>query len=100
VRLGGDPGGVRQAARGAPIMAELFDRYLSDHARPNKKASSLAEDERLIKDYLKPAFARRKVVEVKRAAERVAISPSVVAAIRLLALTGTRKGEILGLQWA
>jgi integrase len=190
VRLGGDPSGKRQEDREAPTIAELFNRYLSDHARPNKKASSLAEDERLIKDYLKPSFARRKVAEVKRAdvdkfhkslmgkpylanralallskafnlaemwgwradasnpcrhvkkfaetkrrrflspkelarlgevlriaerdgalvlppregvrekAERVAISPSAVAAVRLLALTGARKGEILGLQGA
>jgi hypothetical protein len=48
-------------------MAALFDRYLSDHARPNKKASSLAEDERLIQDCLTPGFARRKVAEVKMA---------------------------------
>ena len=190
VRLGGDPGGARQAARSAPTMAELFDRYLADHARPHKKASSLAEDERLIETYLKPAFARRKVAELKRAdvdrfhkslsdrpyranrcvallskaftlaemwgwrpdasnpchhvrkfaetkrrrflspkelarlgevlriaerdgalvlpprdgvrdeAERVTISASAVAAIRLLALTGARRGEILGLQWS
>jgi integrase len=37
---------------------------------------------------------------VREKAERVAISPSAVAAVRLLALTGARKGEILGLQWA
>jgi hypothetical protein len=67
VRLGGDPSGQRQGYREAPTMAALFDRYLSDHARPNKKASSLTEDERLIKAYLKPGFARRKVAEVKRA---------------------------------
>jgi hypothetical protein len=67
VRLGGDPSGKRQSDRKAPTMTELFERYLADHARPNEKASSLVEDERLIKDCIKPAFARRKVLEVKRA---------------------------------
>jgi hypothetical protein len=61
VRLGGDPSGKRQSDREAPTMAALFDRHLSDHTRPNKKASSLAEDERLIRDCLKPSFARHKV---------------------------------------
>jgi integrase len=65
---GGDPGGERQAARAAPTMADLFDRYLTDHARPTKKASSIAEDERLIADYLLPAFGKRKAADVTREA--------------------------------
>lgn len=190
VRLGGDPGGARKALRAAPRMQDLFDRYLSDHARPTKKPSSIAEDERLLKDYLRPAFSERKVHEVTRAevdrfhkglshkpyranralallskamnlaelwgwrpdgtnptrhvrkfaerrherflspvelarlgevlrdaeregfltlparhgqrekAVRKPIARHVVAAIRLLVLTGARKSEILGLQWA
>lgn len=68
VRLGGDPGGARQAKREAPRMVELFERYLSDHARPHKKASSVAEDERQIRSHLVPAFGKMKVVEVNRAA--------------------------------
>lgn len=67
VRLGGDPGGARQELRAAPTMATLFDRYLTDHARPTKKASSFAEDVQLLKDYLRPAFDKRKVHEVTRA---------------------------------
>lgn len=67
VAQGGDPGGARKAYREAPTMAHLFERYLEEHARPNKKASSLAEDERLIRDYLLPAFAKQKVAELKRA---------------------------------
>lgn len=67
VAKGGDPAGERQAKRDAPRMEELFGRYLSDHSRAHKKASSVAEDERLIRDYLQPAFGRRKVAEVLRA---------------------------------
>ncbi len=66
VRKGIDPLGQRDARRNAPMMAELFDRYLSDHARPNKKPRSVEEDERLIRLHLNPAFGRRKVAEVTR----------------------------------
>ena len=63
----GNPSGKRQDDRETQSMTALFDRYFSGHARPNKKASSLAEEERLIRDGLKPGFARRKVAKVKRA---------------------------------
>ncbi|MEQ1610489.1 MAG: site-specific integrase [Hyphomonadaceae bacterium] len=182
VRQGGDPSLIRQEARQAPTMSDLFDRYLTDHARPKKKASSVAEDERTIQLHLKPRFGKQKVAEVTRAdidkfhkglsktpyranrciallskalslaevwgwredgtnpvrhvskfaekkrkrylslqefaalgeALRKAeagellkedgtpkrpISPYAIAAIRLLAFTGARRGEILNLQW-
>lgn len=67
VAKGGDPSGARQAQRAAPTMAELFDRYMSDHARPHKRASSVSADEQQIAQYLLPAFGRRKVAEVTRA---------------------------------
>ena len=66
VRLGGDPGGVRQAKRDAPRMNDLFERYLTDHARPHKKASSVKDDERQIRENLGPALGKMKVAEVKR----------------------------------
>lgn len=67
VRLGRDPSGDRQEARKAPTMGEAFDRYMSDHAAVRKKASSAAEDERLIRCYLREAFGRKKVAAVTRA---------------------------------
>jgi integrase len=48
-------------------MADLLERYLEDHARPHKKASSIQDDEGLIRQMLRPAFGRRKVSEVTRA---------------------------------
>jgi integrase len=66
VRKGIDPLGQKEARLNAPMVDELFDRYLSDHARPNKKPRSVEEDERLIRLHLSPAFGRRKVAEVTR----------------------------------
>ncbi len=175
VAEGGDPAGARAEQRSAPTMADLFTRYLRDHARPHKKATSVKVDEQHIRNRLLPAFGRRKVAEVTRGdidrfhkvvgsevpylanrclallgkcfalaelwgwraegsnpARRIskftekprkrflspeeqvslgkalrdaeagalgAISPYVVAALRVIALTGARKGEVLGLQW-
>jgi integrase len=48
-------------------MTSLFERYLEDHARPHKKASSIRDDEGLIRQMLRPAFGRRKVKELTRA---------------------------------
>ncbi len=67
IRRGGDPSAARTASRNAPLMAELFERYLEDHARPHKKASSVKDDEGLIRCLMLPAFRRRKVAEVMRA---------------------------------
>jgi len=182
VRQGGDPSLTRQEGRRAPNMADLFQRYMSDHAKPKKKASSVYEDQRTIDLYLLKEFGKCKVAELTRAdvdtfhkglaktpyranrsiallskalslaevwgwrkdgtnpvrhvskfaekkrkrylslqefgalgeALRKAearelckadgtpekpISPYAIAAIRLLAFTGARRGEILGLRW-
>ncbi len=66
VRHGGDPAGSRHALREAPTMNALFDRYMSDHARKHKKASSVAHDGRMIEKRLRPAFGPKKVGSVTR----------------------------------
>ena len=48
VDVGKDPLHERDAHRGAPLMSELFTRYLIEHALPNNKLSSVAEDWSLI----------------------------------------------------
>ena len=63
---GQDPSAERQERRDAPRMTDLFQRYLSDHAVPHKKASSVEEDRRLIRMYLDPHFARKKVADLSR----------------------------------
>lgn len=174
VRNGGDPAADRASARTAPRMNDLFQRYLNEHARPHKKASSIRQDETNIRNYLRPILGTKKVSEVARndiaalhkkladkpyqanralsllskmfvlaelwgyrqdasnpcrhvkkytetkrrrflssselsalgdtlrraeTGELGAVTPSAIAAIRLLVLTGARKSEILGLQW-
>lgn len=89
VRDGGDPAGERKKAREAPRMRDLFARYLADHARPHKKASSVRDDERMIADYLDPKFGGRKVAEVSRAdidAFHKSLSAKPYRANRMLAL--------------
>ena len=66
VRKGIDPLAQKEARRDAPTMAQLFERYVSDYARPHKKPRSVEEDERLIRLHLGPAFGRRKVAELTR----------------------------------
>lgn len=64
--IGVDKGAERHAAREAPLMKDLFDRFVAEHVKPHKKASSAVEDERMIRDYLKPTFGRTKVGELTR----------------------------------
>ncbi len=66
IRKGGDPGGERQEKRVAPRMSDLFERYIFDHAKPHKKASSVEDDERIIRTFVGPEFGKRKVTEITR----------------------------------
>lgn len=67
VERGSDPAEDRVAARRAPTMAELCERYLSDHAETRKKPKSADQDRRMIERFILPALARRKVADVSRA---------------------------------
>ena len=64
---GDDPLDERQAARRTATVAELCGRYLSDHAKGRKKASSEYYDRRMIDRFIKPALGSRKAVEITRA---------------------------------
>ena len=66
-RKGEDPSGQRQAARIAPTVFDLCDRYLTEHAIPHKKPSSIASDRRLIKANVLPRLGRSKIAEMTRA---------------------------------
>ncbi len=63
---GEDPLAERREERRAPIMAAFAERYLDQHARPKKKASSAEGDERLLRLHILPRLGRRYVHEVDR----------------------------------
>ncbi len=169
---GGDPSQERQAARGAPTMAEFCERFMAEHAELRNKPGTIYNYRWMIDRFITPALGSRKVPDITRAdidrlhrglrhtpyqanrvrgllskimniAERWGIRPdgsnptrhvdkyredkrerflsaeelshlsheltesertgsepsSVVAAIRLLLLTGCRMSEILTLEW-
>lgn len=58
---GEDPLADKIEKRDAPTVAELCDRFLA-WAETEKRSSSLAEDEALIRQWIKPELGSRKVV--------------------------------------
>lgn len=68
VATGKDPAGDRaKAANGAISFDRFCDTYLEQHADAKKKASSAAEDRRLIDTKLRKRFRRQPVGEITRA---------------------------------
>jgi integrase len=63
---GSDPARAKRTARDLPTMAEFAERYLAKHARIHKKASSLANNERLLAKRILPVLGRRKLNDVSR----------------------------------
>jgi Arm DNA-binding domain len=64
VARGQDPQSNRLAAREAPTLSDLWNRYSTE---PRKKASSGIDDNQKARDYILPRLGRRKVAEVTRA---------------------------------
>lgn len=62
--LGNDPMLERQAARGAPTVADLTERYLREYAA-KKKPRSYAEDSRQIAAYIAPKLGKMRVQAVE-----------------------------------
>jgi integrase len=63
-KRGSDPAAERKAARRACTVAQLCERYLSEHAERHKKASSVAEDRRLIERRIRTPLGALKVDSV------------------------------------
>lgn len=66
VAAGGDPSQTRKAARTAPTMAELCQRFLMEHSKFKNKSGTTYNYERIIDRFILPALGTCKVLEVTR----------------------------------
>jgi integrase len=67
VAEGKDPAAEKHTMRIAPILDELRERYMRDHAKPFKKSGSVANDERLWRLHIIPVLGKKRVDAVTRA---------------------------------
>ena len=67
VRRGADPSAERSAARHAPTVAELCERFFTDYAGGRKKPRSIAMDRHLVKKHIRHALGRLRVADVVEA---------------------------------
>jgi hypothetical protein len=67
IRSGEDLAAVREARRSRARVTDLCSRYLEEHAREHKKASSAHLDERNIENHIRPLLGDLYVDEVTRA---------------------------------
>ena len=61
---GGDPARDRDSRRNQPTISELADRYLEEHAKEHKKASSYKTDASNIENHIKPLLGKVHVADV------------------------------------
>lgn len=66
VAAGKDPAADKREAREAPTMADLWQRYLKEHALPFKKASSIESDTGTWTRYILKPLGSKKAAEVTR----------------------------------
>ena len=67
VATGRDPAEAKAAGRKAPTLADLAERFLSDHVETKTKARTAAEYRRLLDLHVLPVLGRRKVAQITRA---------------------------------
>jgi integrase len=61
---GGDPASERDQARKAPLVSDLADRYLAEHAVLRKKPASLSADRRNLANHVRPLLGKLRVQDV------------------------------------
>lgn len=86
---GGDPSAVKQAKRNAPTVAELYERYEREYAKPYKKGASVVRDETLWRLHILPAIGTRPIDSVTASditALHVAMRDKAISANRVLSL--------------
>lgn len=89
VARGEDPQSERLDSRAAPIIQEVWERYVREHL-PRKKPSSRSDDEQKAREYILPSLGRLKIAEVARKdviALHQRLSDRPYQANRVLALT-------------
>ena len=67
VRRGNDPSAERAAARRAPTVKELFDRFIDDYSESRNKPSTVKSNRGYGKLYIVPHLGQMKVPDVTRA---------------------------------
>ncbi len=93
IAAGEDPNAKKRARREAATLSDLWTTYLETYARPHKKASSVAEDERNWKNHLKGWGQYRRIAEITQADvkllhTRIGTNTGKYAANRVLTLLG------------
>lgn len=66
VRSGADPSQERQAARSAPTVKDLADRFMVEHSEARNKPSTVRGNRITLKVHVLPALGKIKVADVKR----------------------------------
>jgi integrase len=67
VRKGKDPSAEKRAARRAPTVKELFERFITDYSEPRNKPSTVEANPGYGKLYIIPHLGQTKVADVTRA---------------------------------
>ena len=91
VQQGNDPATTKRDRRESDTFAALSDRYLTEYARMNKRASSVHEDEKMLRRELLPVWGARKAGDITRRdvialVDGIAARGAAIAANRTLAL--------------
>jgi integrase len=66
VAHGKDPAAARAAAKAAPTVADLAQRFIAEHAEAKRKPSTAKEYRRLLDNVVLPALGKKRVADVTR----------------------------------
>lgn len=66
IREGFDPCDAKIEARNAPTVNDAANRYMDEYALPYKKKLPAANDERLIRRYIRPALGAKAIADVRK----------------------------------
>jgi integrase len=66
VAHGKDPAGAKAAAKAAPTVTDLAQRFLAEHAEAKRKASTAKEYRRLLDHVVLPALGKKRAADITR----------------------------------